>query len=136
MSLVDDIVQTALRDGLGLVEAFGVTPFSVSMRSYAWSSGEVGLGERTATDVPIKPNPERKLGRDGSITLTSIIPPGVNTAYTYEDLNRTDPTGQEFVWVVSGPNGEKLYTFGALDTSSPFEWSLMLVPLSTGGPDG
>lgn len=136
MSLVSDIVQTALRDGLGLVQDFGVTPFSVSVRTYSWSSGEVGFGTRTATDILIEPNPERKLNQDGSITLTSIIPPGINTIYTYDDLNRQDQTGEEFVYAVSGPNGEQLYTFGSLDTSSPFGWSMTLYPLSRGGPEG
>ncbi len=135
-TLVDSLVQTVLRDGWGLVESYGVTPFSVSVRQYTWDSGEVGIGERTTADTPIKPNPERRLNSDESITLVPIIPPGVNTSYTYEDLNRQDESGRHFVYVVVGPNGEKLYTFGGLDTSSPFEWKLRLIPLSTAGPDG
>lgn len=133
MSLVSDVLLI-LRDKLSFVESLGITPFSVVVRRYTWSDGG-GLGTRTQTDTTIKPNPEVKMGTDGSLTLSSVVPPTPGCGYTYGTLVPDDSDSGEYVYLVTGPNGTHEYCFGSIDTSDAFEWKLTLMPLSTGGPE-
>ena len=135
MTTLLDTVLPIIRSGWELVESLGVTKFSVVVKRTTWSEGE-GMGEPSYGLIAIKPNPERKLNPDGSITLAPIVPPTPGCGYTIDDLIPADGSATEYLYEVTGDSGTLSYCFGRLDTSDAFEWKLHLVPLSTAGPEG
>lgn len=133
-----DLIQRYLptiQRGWGLVARFGVSRYSVAVRTYTWSGGEVGLGERVPSDLAITPNPpveEREGGR--KLRVGPIMPQHSEGGYTISQLVPADSTAGEYVYVVTGPNGTYEYAFGSIDTSDPVAWMLDLVILELKEP--
>jgi hypothetical protein len=133
-----DLIQRYLpiiQRGWQLVEDFGVSRYSVTVRRYTWSGGEVGLGQRVPSDLRIVPNPpvvERESGR--KLRVGPIMPKHAEGGYTIDQLLPADSAAGEYVYVVSGPNNTFDYAFGSIDTSDPVGWMLDLVMLELREP--
>jgi hypothetical protein len=133
-TLIDDVLPI-IQDGWQLVEDLGLSPYTVTVRRYVWSTGEVGRGTRGPVDLVIVPNPpvvERKGGEE--LLVGPILPKHETGGYTKPELVPGDDDGAEFVYVVDGPNGTFNYAFGDIDTSDPVGWMLRLVALELATP--
>lgn len=132
MSLIDDVLPV-VQDGWQLVADLGLAPYSVTVRSYVWSGGEVGLGTQTPSDLAIAPNPVVKevAGRE-ELIVGPIIPTHAKGGYTKAQLVPPDASAGEYRYLVTGPNGTHEYAFGDIDTSDPVGWMLRLVLVSRG----
>lgn len=133
-----DLIQRYLptiQRGWRMVQDFGVSRYTVAVRTYTWSGGEVGMGVKTPVDLPITPNPpveERKGGKE--LRVGPVMPRHSDGGYTIEQLVPPDGAASEYVYVVTGPNGTTYYAFGDIDTSDPVGWMLTLVALDLADP--
>lgn len=134
----DDLILDVLpliQAGWQLVADLGVSRYSVAVRRYTWSGGEVGLGQRVPSDMPIIPNPPVEESDGGrKLRVGPIMPKHAAGGYTIDQLIPADSAAGEYVYLVSGPNGSFEYAFGAIDTSDPVGWMLDLVILELREP--
>lgn len=119
MSLRDDVLPI-INAGWQTVQDLGFAPYTVTIRTVTWSSGEVGTGTPTYSDLTLSPNPLVEEKEDGTALLIGPIQPAHSGGgYTYAQLRPTDVAGQEFYYRVTGVNGTHEYALVHLDSTSP-----------------
>lgn len=133
MSLRDDVLPT-IQDGWSLVQEFGFTRWTVTVRTRAWSSGEVKLGTPTESDTVLTPNPWVTERGDGTLYLEGITPTHTSGGYSHAQLRPPSSAGVEYYYVVSGPNGTHSYDLASIDDSDAAEIKLLLTPLQRQKP--
>lgn len=137
MATLSDDVLPIISDGWGIVEELGFSPHTVTVRTYVYESGEVGLGPPTPSNVVIRPNPPVKETKNGTEAIVGPITPYFGTGgYTFADLRPTD-TGRNdlaFEYFISGPQGTWRCQLIDIETSESFEMMLRLAILDRAVP--
>lgn len=128
----------------------GLRRYTVTRRLVTWDSGEVGRGNPTYSDLVLSPNPKVQETGAGQLTVGHITPSHATGGYTAAQLRPLtgDPAaaedpGQEFYYLLSGPQGEERYALTGLTTSDgpargegtgSFRYTLTLQALDRAGP--
>lgn len=134
MALADDVLPI-ISAGWGLVQQFGFSPYTVTVRTRTWSTGEVRLGTTADADLLLTPNPQvEEVNGDKQLKLTGITPSNGTIGYTPAQLNPSEAAGVESYYVVTGPNGTHNYTVDSIDTSDRVEYTLVLNALTRAMP--
>jgi hypothetical protein len=138
VSLRDDVLPI-INAGWQTVQDLGFAPATVTVRTATWSSGEVGTGTATYSDLLLSPNPlveEKDEGR--KLVVGPIQPSHSGGGYTFAQLRPTMSAGQEFYYVITGVNGTHNYELMSIDSTSPsglfVEYMLNLAPLTRTTP--
>lgn len=106
----------------------------VKLRTRVWSSGKIGVGAVTTTDVTVTPAPKLTYRPDQSLE-TVVTPRNSAGGYTPEQVNPAPVAGQEFVWVVISPDGaEREYRVATFNQRRAFGYYLTLEPLDRRSP--
>ena len=113
---------------------FDVYTYSVTVRSRAWSGGEIGLGTATVTDLAIPPRPRVEERTDKQLFVGPIVPSNPKGGYTVAQLRPDDVAGTEYFYLVTGANGARAYVLTDIDTSRAFTYYLTLTSLERGTP--
>jgi hypothetical protein len=134
VSILDDLreLAAAIRDVVP--ESLNLRDSRVYVRTRTWTGNVVQLGECIDSDVEILPRPlVKETGGDGSLRVGPVTPAYVASTSggtAYADLTDSSLAhGQERLFVVTGPEGERLYRLTGLDTSRDFSWFLNLTGL-------
>ena len=128
------------------LDTFGLRRYTVTVRTRTWSSGEVGRGTPTDSDLTLEPNPKVREKDDRTLEISHITPSNGTIGYTMEQLrplNAPEEGASEFFYVVTGPNGTINYQLTAIDmsdgpahgeTSGSLRYTLTLSSLNRAGP--
>lgn len=118
MSLRDDVLPI-INAGWQTVQDLGFAPATVTVRTVTWSSGKVGTGTATVSDLLITPNPLVTEKGDRTLLVGPIQPPHDGGGYTIAQLRPTTSAGVEYYYVITGENGTHNYSLTGIDSSSP-----------------
>ena len=136
------------------LDGYGLRRYTVTVRTVRWDGGAVGMGNPTATDLVLTPNPKVQEVDDKTITIGHITPAwSTGTAsggYTLAQLRPLtgDPSAHEdpaveFFYIVEGPNGTIRYALTDVVSSDgpalgegagSLRYKLVLQSLSREGP--
>ena len=136
------------------LDGYGLRRYTVTVRTVRWDGGAVGMGNPTATDLVLTPNPKVQEVDDKTITIGHITPAwSTGTAsggYTLAQLRPLtgDPDAgedraTEFFYVVDGPNGVIHYALTAVvpsdgpalgEGAGSLRYKLVLQSLNRAGP--
>ena len=106
----------------------------VKLRTRVWTSGKIGVGAVTTTDVTVTPAPKLTYNGDQSLSVV-VTPQNSAGGYTPSQVNPLPVAGQEFVWVVISPDAaEREYRVATFNQRRPFGYYLTLEPLDRKGP--
>ena len=153
MGLFDDMLPI-VDDARRFLSDEGGRRYTVTVRTVVWDGGAVGLGNPTATDLTLSPNPKVQEIDDKTITIGHITPAytsgGVSGGYTLAQLRPLtgDPDAgedqaTEFYYVVTGPNGTIRYALTAVvpsdgpalgEGAGSLRYKLVLQSLNRAGP--
>ena len=153
MTLADRALRIVDR-ARGRLDDFGLRRYTVTVRTVSWDGGAVGMGNPTATDLTLSPNPKVQEIDDKTITIGHITPAytsgGVSGGYTLAQLRPLtgDPDAgedqaTEFYYVVTGPNGTIRYALTAVvpsdgpalgEGAGSLRYKLVLQSLNRAGP--
>ena len=113
---------------------FDIRTSRVIVRSAVWSSGEVGAGVPTITDLEIAPRP--KVVDQGNEALqVTVTPKNAKGGYTHAQLKPPDAVGFKYMYVVIGPDDiERPYFVSSIDTRRSFRTTISLMPYGTDVP--
>jgi len=119
-----------------LIEDLGLRQTRVIKRIRLWSGGEVGLGAVEVTDTEIEPRPKVENRGNGSVLVSKITPSYSGGGYTAEDLRPTLGAGEDFVYILIGPDGiEHPYQLVEVNPRRNFGYELELIDLDRARPD-
>lgn len=106
----------------------------VKLRTRVWTSGKIGTGAVTTTDITVTPAPKLTYNPDLSLGVV-VTPANPAGGYTPAQVNPPRADGQEFVWVVISPDGvEREYRVASFNQRRAFGYYLTLEPLDRRGP--
>lgn len=137
MSLKDDVLPI-IDSGWGLVEFFGFSDTTVTVRTRTWSSGQLKLGAATVEDLTLSPKPPVKEMGDKDLLVGPITPTYTGNGgggYSYAQLRPTEVPGVEYYYVVTAADGvARPFRLKSIDTSEEYEWYLRLESLDRAVP--
>jgi hypothetical protein len=108
-------------------DEFDIRITSVVRRLRTWSSGEIGSGVPTNSDLAIDPRPKVVKLAGERFKVGPITPTFPGGGYTYAQLNPSDSPGVDFVYVLTGPSGaEETCALMRIDDRKAFSWYLEL----------
>ena len=153
MGIFDDMLPI-VDDARRFLSDEGGRRYTVTVRTVRWDGGAVGLGNPTASDLALSPNPKVQEVDDKTITIGHITPAwstgSASGGYTLAQLRPLtgDPSANEdqsteFFYIVDGPNGVIHYALTAVvpsdgpalgEGAGSLRYKLVLQSLNRAGP--
>lgn len=135
MALREDLLPV-FEDARQLIQDFGLRQHRVWVRLGTWSTGEIHLGTLTNTSTEILPRPKcRPLG-PSRLEVSKITPNHTTGGWEPDDLLPAIVAGQDFYFVVRGPDGTDVpHALVGVDSTRNFTFTLTLERLPRAMPD-
>lgn len=135
MATLRDNILPIINAGRKLVQDLGLRQHRIWVRLGDWSTGEVHLGTLANSSTEILPRPKVKQLGPNRIELSKITPTFTGGGWAPDDLLPAIEAGQDFYFVVRGPDGTDVpHALVEVDSTRNFTFTLVLERLPRASP--